>query len=345
MIKEADMSKKIAVLGTGANGASIGADLTRAGLDVVFIEQWPAHVEAMRAHGITINTPEESVTTQVRTMHLCEVATLKEKFDVVLMVMKAYDSKWAAQLIEPYLKEDGLLVGVQNGMAADEIASVVGLHRTMGCVLEITSAMFEPAVIERHSGHNRSWFAVGALDASTKGREEEIASLLRHSGSVDIVSDIRSTKWTKIISNATTLVPTAILGMPMREAILIPEMRAFMIASGKEAQLASKLLGNTLLPIFGLTAKDIANEDQVVDTLLDTLMQGFVLPSSTTTILQDWQKSRHSEVNEINGLVVKTLKTFGKEAPVNSKIVEMARKIEHGELTPDPKNLAELLDY
>ena len=44
------MTRKIAVLGAGANGASIGADLTRAGEDVLLIEQWPAHVEAMRAN-------------------------------------------------------------------------------------------------------------------------------------------------------------------------------------------------------------------------------------------------------------------------------------------------------
>lgn len=46
-------SPVIAVLGTGANGATIAADLTRAGHDVVLIDQWPAHVEAMRANGVT----------------------------------------------------------------------------------------------------------------------------------------------------------------------------------------------------------------------------------------------------------------------------------------------------
>ena len=43
------MDKKIAVLGTGANGSCVAADLTNAGLDVVLIDQWPAHIEAMRA--------------------------------------------------------------------------------------------------------------------------------------------------------------------------------------------------------------------------------------------------------------------------------------------------------
>ena len=70
--------RRIAIVGTGANGASIGADLTLAGEDVVFIEQWPAHVEAMRAHGVTSTCLERSITVPVRTLHLCEVATLRE---------------------------------------------------------------------------------------------------------------------------------------------------------------------------------------------------------------------------------------------------------------------------
>ncbi|MEO8261756.1 MAG: 2-dehydropantoate 2-reductase N-terminal domain-containing protein, partial [Pseudolysinimonas sp.] len=131
-------STKIAILGSGANGASIGADLITAGLDVTLIEQWPAHVEAMRASGLTIEMPETSLHVEPRALHLCEVATLREKFDVVLMLMKAYDSRWAAELIKPYLADDGILAGVQNGMSTDTIAEVVGASRTMGTVLEIS---------------------------------------------------------------------------------------------------------------------------------------------------------------------------------------------------------------
>ena len=336
-------ARQIAVLGTGANGAAIGADLTRAGEDVVFIEQWPAHVEAMRSNGIKVNMPGESITTKVQTLHLCEVATLTKKFDVVLMLMKAYDSGWAAQFIEPHLKSNGLLVGVQNGMSVDAIANSVGLNRTMGAVIEITSAMFEPGVVERHSNHSRSWFAVGSPDSSTAGREEEVASLLRHSGAVDIVSDIRATKWMKIVSNATTLVPTAILGIPMREAVLIPEMRRFMLKCGQEALAATLLEGNPILPIFGLTPDAVQSEELVVETLLDTLMSGFVLPNSTTTILQDWQKSRRSEVDEINGLVIRTRSKHGMASPANSKVIELAHQIESHELTPSMENLASLI--
>ena len=335
--------KRIAVLGAGANGASIGADLTRAGEDVVLIEQWPEHVCAMRQHGLTINMPGETLKLPVRTMHLCEVATLRYSFDIILMLVKAYDSRWAAQLVEPYLAREGLLVGVQNGMTLDAITDVVGRDRTLGAVIEITSMMFEPGVVERHSPASRSWFAVGAMDASTAGREEEVGSLLRHAGAVAVVEDIRATKWMKLVSNATTLVTTAILGLPMVEAAAIPEMRQLMLRSGQEALDASLGLGNRALPIFGLTPDAVSRREHIVETLLDTLLDGFVMPDSKTTILQDWMKHRRSEVDDINGLVIATHATLGSRAPVNEAVVALAHRIERGEAEPGIGNLETLL--
>jgi 2-dehydropantoate 2-reductase len=228
-------------------------------------------------------------------------------------------------------------------MTVDAITDVVGLERTLGCVIEITSMMFEPGVVERHSPHDRSWFALGSLDPSTAGREEEVAGLLRQVGSVEVVDDIRATKWMKIVSNATTLVTTAILGLPMVEAAAIPEMRDLMLRCGREALDATVGLGNAVLPIFGLSPADVADHAHVVETLLDTLLSGFVMPDSKTTILQDWMKGRRSEVGDINGLVVRTQRELGGDTPVNEAVVTVAHEIEQGRRAPGPDNLAELL--
>ncbi len=333
-------TKRIAVLGAGANGASIGADLTRAGLDPLLIEQWPEHVQAMRRHGVRIEMPGETLNQPVRVINLCEVATLREQFDIVLLVNKAYDTRWSCHLIAPYLKPDGLLVGVQNGMTVDAIAEVVGPQRTMGCVIEISSMMFDPGVVQRHSGPARSWFAVGGIDPATRGREEEVAQLLRHSGAVEVVDDIRSAKWMKLVSNATTLVTTAILGVPMAEAEMLPGMRQLMVRSGQEALDTGIALGHSILPIFGLTAADLGKTDRLVESLLDTLLEGFVLPDTRTTVLQDWMKGRHSEVDDLNGLVAREGRSRGVATPVNDAVVEIARRIERGKLSPEPRNLA-----
>lgn len=331
---------RIAVLGAGANGASIGADLTAAGLDVTLIEQWPAHVEAMRARGVRIEMPDSVLETPVRTIHLCEVATLRQPFDIVLMLMKAYDSRWAAQLIEPYLAADGLLVGVQNGMTVDVISDVVGAHRTLGCVIEISSTMEDPGIVRRHSGPDRSWFALGSLSDATAGRVDEVAELLRHSGTVAVVDNIRATKWMKLVSNSSVLVTTANLGLSMSEALAVPGMRELMVTSGTEALRVGLAQGFPVLPIFGLTPEDVANTDTVVDTLLDALYRGFVTPNTTTTVLQDWSKSRHSEVDDLNGEVVRRSNALGLASPVNEAVVEVAHRIERGDIEAAPANLA-----
>lgn len=335
---------KVAIVGTGANGASIGADLALAGEDVLFIEQWPAHVEAMRAHGVTIEMAERTVTADVRTLHLCEVATLRESFDIVLLLVKAYDTRWAAHLIAPHLRDTGLMAGVQNGMTTGVVADVVGAERTIGAVIEITSSMTVPGRVDRHSGPDRSWFAVGGIGPTTAGRAEEIARLLRHSGHVDVVEDIEATKWMKLVSNATTLATTAILGLPIAEAAAVQAMREIMLSAGQEALDASVGLGNPVLPIFGLTPADVAREEGVVETLLNTLVEGFVLPHSTTTILQDWIKGRRSEVDDINGHVVRTLNALGRPAPVNRAVVEVAQAVERGASQPSPSLLPALTE-
>jgi len=338
------MSKKIAVLGSGANGASIGADLTKAGLDVVLIDQWPEHVQAMRERGIRIEMPGDTLALPVRAYNLCDVCTFTEQFDVVLLLMKAYDTRWACQLIEPYLKPQGLIAGVQNGMTTDVIAEVVGPHRTMGCVIEISSTMFDPGVVTRDSPPSRSWFAVGGIDPATAGREHEIGDLLKHSGAVEYADDIRASKWMKLVSNATTLVSTALLGLSIHEAAKLPAMRELMLRSGQEALDTGAALGHPALPIFGLKPDDVRQSNRLVETLLDTLLTGFTLPNTLTTVLQDWMKGRKSEAGNLNGQVVDAARRLGLAAPVNAAIVALATQIEQGTLKPDPSNLGRLQD-
>ena len=257
------MSKRIAIVGSGANGTSIGVDLVRAGRDVTLIDQWPAHVEAMRRDGARIEMPGETVVQAVDARHLCEVCTLREQFDIVLVVTKAYDTRWASQLIEPYLKGDGLLVAVQNGMTAETAAEVVGPERTLGCVIEISSALFTPGVVERHSPPARSWFAVGSFHPATAGREGEVVELLSHAGACEESDDILAAKWMKLVSNCTTLATTACLGRSIVDAETVPGMRAFMLRAGQEAMDTGEALGFERRPIFGMSERDVANSNRL----------------------------------------------------------------------------------
>ncbi len=335
---------RIAFVGTGAQGASIAADFVVAGLDVTFIDQWPAHVEAMRANGLTVNLPERVIHTPVKAMHLCEIAEVKRPFDVIFMVVKAYDTRWAAEMIKPVLAKDGFVVGLQNGMTHEDIAEIVGPERTIGAVIEIASNMWEPGITNRQNDIDTSWFAMGAVDPTQQHRVDGIAALLRNSGTVEVVDDIHSAKWMKLIVNAAELIPSAIINRALRPAAEDKAFLEVMRLAGYEAMAAALADGATIMPIIGMPPTMSNDPDAYVDEIFDMVLSTFSADDTLTCSLQDWRKGRRAEIDEVNGLVIEKLMAAGKYAPMNAHVVEMAFQIEAGELELSEKNAAALID-
>jgi 2-dehydropantoate 2-reductase len=333
---------KIAVIGTGANGASIGADFVQAGFDVTYIEQWPDHVEAMNRHGVTVNMPDETVVTKVVAKHLCQVAELTDKFDLVFMLVKAYDTRWAAELIKPVLAENALVVGLQNGMSIDDLVDILGAERVMGAVIECCSNMFEPGVCNRETPPSGSWFALGGLTPSTQARAEDVAQVLRHAGTVEVYDDIRSAKWMKLVANASELVPSALLNQPLHEVVQDSEMVEYMKACAKEALAVCIGSGSKIVPIFGLKEAQ-QDPDLYAVELFEQVIAHFTFPNTLTTVLQDWRKGRRAEIHEINGLVVREGARLGIPTPANAITLDIASRIESGELEAGSDNRALIL--
>jgi len=337
------MDKKIAVLGTGANGSCIAADLTNAGLDVVLIDQWPAHVEAMRANGLHVTLRQGEIHARVRAHHLCDLAGMNQMFDIVLLVTKAYDARWHAELIKPYLKPDGFLVGVQNGMTAESLAEVVGHARTLGCTPELSSYCFVPGQIKRNTAPERTWFALGSFHPSTEGREEEVAAVLRHAGKVEITPNILAAKYMKLVLNSMTLGTIAMTGGELADKQ--PEgMEEFMMQLGSESLKVGAALGHPIVPIFGLTQAEIEGANNLLMKLIDKVNHDIGPGRGANTTLQDHMKGRLSEIDVINGLVAAEGRKRGIPTLANDTMVEVTRRIYAGELRPDPSNLRIALD-
>jgi 2-dehydropantoate 2-reductase len=336
--------KRIAVVGTGANGAAIAANMTDAGFDVTCIEQWPAHVEAIRADGVTIRTPQgDEKVTKLNIFHLCQVAEITEPFDLVYVVTKAYDARWHCELIKPLLAPDGLAVGLQNGMTLDDMAEVFGPERTFASAIEIAGNCFEPGVVERQTPPEGCWFSLGPYDDRTPAeRAEELATPLRSAGAVEITDDPRSSKWMKLVANAAEMLPSAILGVPLVAALHVDGMREVMDAAGTEALEAALGTGSKIVPMFGQEGIDELPPERYSAALLDAVLAGWSLEDTKVAILQDWIKGRKGEGEEMSGLVVTEMEKLGATAPVNQMLVELSRRIERGELKPGLEN-AELM--
>jgi 2-dehydropantoate 2-reductase len=268
---------------------------------------------------------------------------MREQFDIVFLLVKAYDTRWAVELIKPVLSQDGVVVGLQNGMSIDDVASIVGVPRTVGAVIEMASNMFEPGIVNRQNAPENSWFAVGALDARYREKAVEVRRYLKHAGAVEVSDDIRSSKWMKLVANAGELVPSAILNLPLAEAAAMPDVHAFMVECGREAARAALADGCRLVPIMNLTEREVSGPDQCAEDLLGIVLKEYSFADTLTTVLQDWRKGRRAEIAEVNGHVVETLERVGQRAPYNAHVVALARRIEAGELPADPSNVELLL--
>jgi 2-dehydropantoate 2-reductase len=333
------MKDKIAVLGTGAIGSSVGADLTKAGYDVTLIDQWPAHVEAMKADGLRVTMTDEDLHTPVRAIHICDVCTLTEPFDIVFLTAKSYDSCWMAELIKPYLKPSGVLVSLQNSLNDELIAPIIGPTRDVGCVVELSAEIFEPARVKRNTTHSGTWFAVGELHGRITPRAEKLAAILSCVGKTDITTNIWGAKWTKLIANSMLQAPIGILGLYEQEATDIPEVFDFCIRLGREAMAVGTALGYTIEAIYGLSADEFrGSTDEVLKKNLQTLVR-HIGKEARNSVLQDHLKGRYSEVDQLNGLVVEKGRAAGVPAPLNAAVVAVTRQIQKGDLKPDRSNL------
>jgi 2-dehydropantoate 2-reductase len=335
------MAKKIAVLGVGAIGSSVTADLLKAGHDVTAIDQWPAHVEAMRVSGLRVQMKGEELQVPVRALHLCDLSSANLEFDIVLLAVKSNDHRWMVELIKPYLKPDGVLVGLQNGMNDDSIASIVGRSRTLGCVVELQAELFTPGQIQRNTTRTGSWFSVGELDGTYSPRVREIESLMSHVGRCEVTSNIYGAKWTKLIANTMTMGPFGLLGLRNYEAAELPGMFDISVKLGRESFAVGSALGYRIEPIFGLRADEFAgSSDENLVTTMKTLLSH--IGGGRTAPIHDHIKGRKSEIEFISGVVAKKGKELGIATPGNDAVVEIDRQINRGELRMDPSNFERL---
>ncbi len=332
-------NKKIAVLGTGAIGSSIGADLTHAGFDVTLIDQWPAHVKAMKNNGLQVQFKDSQFQVPVKALNLCDLSSAQTEFDIVFLAAKSNDTRWLAEFIKPYLKADSIVVGAQNGMNDDAIASIVGRKRVIGCVVELQAELFTPGQIQRNTNRKLTWFTVGELDGSHTPRVKEVAAIMGKVGRCDVTNNIYGAKWTKLIANTMTMGPFSLLGLRNFEACALPGMFDISVKLGRESLAVGAALGYRMEPVFGLRADEFAgSSDENLITTMKTLMSH--VGGGRTAPIHDHLKGRTSEIEFISGLVARKGRELGIPTSANEAVTALDRRINRGELAMSPDNYA-----
>lgn len=340
--------RRIAIVGAGAIGGCVAADLAHAGLDVTVIDGWAAHVEKIRTHGLTVETETAGGATDARTdgmaaLHVGDVASNRQPFDVIFLGVKPYDTRWATELVKPHLRVDGLFVGLQNGLCDDDIASIVGRHRTIVCVVQLAAEIFEPGRILRRMPVATTWFGVGALEPEIQSRTPEIARLLAHTGKVATLENVLDGKWTKLVHNAAVMGPVGLLGTTNFDAFQNPPMRDLMLRVAGEAAQVMLAAGHKPAAVYGAHQSDLSG---TTDEVIANLLEAMARPAGRGTrnaVLQDHLKGRRCEVDAINGLIVALGGQLGVDTRYNQRVVDITARIWSGDDQPGAHHLGALL--
>src|SRR3972149_11498165 len=136
---------RIGIVGAGAIGSIVGGLLTKAGHDVTLIDQWPEHVERLKAKGLRLSGTCGDHTILVQALHIHEAQSIREPFEAVFIAVKSYDTEWATALgLAVRQHPGGVVVVFQNGIKDERVAAIAARARTLGCVITIGAGMYEP---------------------------------------------------------------------------------------------------------------------------------------------------------------------------------------------------------
>ncbi|MCC7369983.1 MAG: 2-dehydropantoate 2-reductase [Chloroflexi bacterium] len=340
---------RIGIMGAGAIGCNVGGMLARAGHDITFIDQWPAHVEAMRTTGLKLSGtwPDYVVPAgSFKALHLYEAQSITEPFDAAFLAVKGYDTEWATMFILRFLKEpDGVIVDFQNGINDERVAAVAGRHRTLGCVITIGAGLYEPGVALRTDpvGTDRIGFKIGELDGQDTPRARELVEIMNAVTNTKLTTNLFGERWSKLAANSMGNPVAGLSGLGTAELRTNATARRISIHVAAEVVKVARAAGhqveaiNTIAPqryVDGAEGKNLASleEDLIAGARFST---GAGRPS----LLQDVIRGRRTEIEDLNGLVVAEGKRLGIATPFNEAIVLEVNRHGVGTLQPDIKNL------
>lgn len=350
------MGRKIAIVGAGAVGGYAGAHMVQAGEDVTFIDPWPEHVEHMRKHGLRVTHARDvpGFSVPVRALHITDAQQLaKEKpVDIAFVCTKSYDTAWATMLIRQYMAPDGYVVSLQNCMNEETIAGIVGWGHTMGCIASsITVNLPNPGHIHRGAGKGgaaHTVFRTGEVHGRITGRAEEVRRLVGYSDSAKVTSNLWGERWSKLVANAMQNGLSACTGLPGATIVQTEPLRRFSTRLGAEAIRVGQALGYQLEDILHLPpeiiAKAGAGDAEAIATcdaqrLEDTArVSGEQRPSMG----QDMAKGRRTEIEFLNGYIVREGEKVGQSCRANAALTDIVKRVEKGELAPDPRHITDL---
>ena len=293
---------RIAIFGAGGAGGYFGAQLARAGEDVIFIARGE-HLQAICTHGLRVETPKGEIVIQPAqaSNDPAQVGVV----DAVIVGVKAWQVTETARAMEPMIGPNTFVVPLQNGVeASSQLATVLGADHVLGGLCGTLSWIVSPGRI-RSIGQVH-FIKFGELDKRPSERAEQLRQAFERAGvKVEIPLDIHVALWEKFLFVVSFGGVGAVTRAPIGVIRTLPETR--------------RLLEQCMREIFAVArTRQIALSDGIVEKsmmFLDSLA-----PSGTTSLQRDITDGKPSELDAWNGAVVRLGREVGVATPLHEFI-------------------------
>ncbi|MGJ7545390.1 ketopantoate reductase family protein [Variovorax sp. LT1R16] len=293
---------KVAVMGAGAVGCYYGAMLARAGHAVVLIGR-PSHVEAVDARGLRLET--QAFDAQVR-MDASTEPDAVQGADLVLFCVKSTDSETAAAQIRPHLSPDALVLTLQNGVDNDErVRAVLPSNDVAAAVVYVATEMAGPGHVKHHGR--------GELVIAPSRRSVEVAEHLMAAGVPTQISDnVRGALWSKLLLNCAYNALSAITQLPYG-----------VLAQGSSvADVLRDVVSECLAVAKAEGIEVVGDTPAAVRAIAQTM------PSQYSSTAQDLARGKLSEIDHLNGLIVRRGEALGVPTPANRVLFVLVKLLE-----------------
>jgi 2-dehydropantoate 2-reductase len=295
-------SLTVAVMGAGAVGCYFGGMLARSGHAVTLIAR-PSHVEAILREGLRMET--RTFDERVRVSASTDTSAAHGA-DLILFSVKSTDTESAGTQIRPHLRKDALVLSLQNGVDnAERLRAVLPAEQVAAAVVYVATEMAGPGHV-RHHGR-------GELVIEPSSRSSKVASAFVAAGvPIEISDNVRGALWLKLIINCAYNAVSAIAQRPYGENVKGEGI----------AEVMHEVVDECLAVAHADGVRVPGAVHEVVMKLVETM------PNQYSSTAQDLARGRPTEIDFLNGFIVRRGAALGIATPANRALWALVKLLE-----------------
>lgn len=332
--------KPLLIWGAGAIGGTLAAFLSRSGQDVTVVDiSWP-HIIAMRSEGLSISGPHAEFTVPVKAFHPSE---LKGSWPLAVLAVKSQFTEVAARSLAAHLDADGAVLSMQNGLAGDIMAGVMGQERSYTSFVDIAADLLAPGKIRFGFNHQTP---IGPVDGCLGTSLEDLVQAFRgFDPNAFGTRNIQAYIWGK---NVFSTIPcaTAMALSPMADLVLRDDLLPLWQALAGEVIAVSRAVGVEPLGVLPFDPLVFAPEASLgaSQAFLSSLAEVCKKGKPHSGMWRDIAvHRRQSEVGAVLTPIYRLGQARGIPCPGLTATVEIISQIEEGCRQQDDGNLMQLL--